>query len=464
MTPSPTLSSLEGPVLLIAPTSRESSDVAVTVDLLARAGRSPRLLVVASDGGAGVPAASSVAAGNTLPSLDARAGDIGKAHRLAIRIAEVIAETGARTVLLPPADDPRPDFRAVAAAGAAAAPFGGAHWVGFLGERLVGPFPAREAFRAVAREQGASDKGPRVTAVISAWNKHDAVRANLIALRAQTRPFDEIVVVDNASTDGTVAFIRREFPEVKLVIMPHSQYGACETFNVGFSTASGDFIAILDDDVQLTPRWLEDTLARMQSEPESTAIVSTSVIEPGMPDSYRNAPAVNTERYMSTFRGCASLARASALRAAGGYDVRLFLYGNERDLTCRLHNLGLRVLQFPGAESFHMTPFGIKMGKRSLYFHARNAWLSMLKYAPLGELARMPWLVVTKVLLRGGEREAEGTVTDAVGTIGIGRAVRETKGAPWVLVKAAGSILWNVPYCLRNRAPVRHPDFELPLR
>jgi hypothetical protein len=55
-------------------------------------------------------------------------------------------------------------------------------------------------------------------------------------------------------------------------------------------------------------------------------------------------------------------------------------------------------------------------------------------------------------------------VTDAVGTIGIGRSLRETPGAFWVLVRASFSVLWNLPYCLRNRVPVRHPDFELPLK
>ena len=50
------------------------------------------------------------------------------------------------------------------------------------------------------------------------------------------------------------------------------------------------------------------------------------------------------------------------------------------------------------------------------------------------------------------------------GTIGIGRSLRETPGAWWVVTKAAFSVLWNVPYCLRHREPVRAPDFELPLR
>jgi GT2 family glycosyltransferase len=304
---------------------------------------------------------------------------------------------------------------------------------------------------------------PKTTAVVSTWNKRGDLRENLTALLAQTLPFAEIVVVDNASTDGTAQMVREEFPSVRLIVMPNDRYGACETFNIGFASALTELTAILDDDIVMSPDWLELATARMVREPATTAIVSTQVIEPGMPESYLHSPAVNEERYMSTFRGCASLARTAALRAAGGYDERLFIYGNERDLTCRLLNLGYRVLQYPKASVFHKTPFGIKMGKRSLYYHARNAWLSMLKYAPAGALVRMPWQVFAKVILRGESREAEGSVRDAVGTIGIGRSLRETRGAWWVVTKAAGSVLWNVPYCLKHRRPVRARDFELPL-
>ena len=302
------------------------------------------------------------------------------------------------------------------------------------------------------------------TAVITTWNKCKDLCENLDGLRAQTRPFAAIVVVDNASRDDTAAQLRERYPEVRLVVMPHSRYGACETFNIGFATAKTPLIAILDDDVVLPPEWLARTVERMQREPASTAVVSTEVVEPQMPESYLNSPLMLRERYMSTFRGCASLARADALRAAGGYDERLYIYGNERDLTCRLLNLGYRVLQYPSVRAFHKTPFGIKMGKRSLYYHARNAWLTMLKYAPASDLVRMPWLVLTRVILRGRAKEKSGEVSDATGTIGIGKSLRETPGATWIVFKAGLSVLANLPYCWRHRHPCKAPDFELPLR
>jgi LmbE family N-acetylglucosaminyl deacetylase/GT2 family glycosyltransferase len=321
----------------------------------------------------------------------------------------------------------------------------------------------RAATRRADSKRAAQLGVPPTTAVVSTWNKRDEVCKNIDALLQQSLAFEEIVVVDNASKDGTAERIAKDYPEVRLVRMPDPSYGACETFNIGFASVTTPWLAILDDDVVLPPDWLEKASVRLQAEPETTAILSTKVVEPNMPDSFKNSPRVNTERYMATFRGCGSLAKVAPLRKAGWYDERLFIYGNERDLTCRLLADGHRVLQYPGVTTYHSTPFGLQMGKRSLFYHARNAWLTQLKYAPLGDLVKLPWLVLTKVILRGSKKEAEGAVTDATGTIGIGRSLRQTPGAPWILVKALFSVFWNLPYCLKHRRPVHAPDYRLPI-
>ena len=309
----------------------------------------------------------------------------------------------------------------------------------------------------------ASDK-PIVSLVISVWNRKDDLRENLAAIRQQTVPADQVIVVDNDSSDGTPEMVIEEFPEVQLIRMPHSDYGACETFNVGFSSAKGDLVGILDDDVILPATFVEHMVQKFAEEPETTAILSPKVVEPEMPDWYLESETLHQERYLATFRGCGSMARADAIRKAGWYDIRFFIFGNERDLTTRLLNLGYRVKMFPQVEVFHKAPFGMRHGKRSLYYHARNAWLTMIKYAPLGDLLRLPFLVVSKVLLRGSAKERAGEVSDATGTIGIGRSIRETPGAWLVLLRAAASVLRNLPYCLARRRPVRASDFELPLR
>ncbi|MFM1872195.1 MAG: hypothetical protein RL398_1617, partial [Planctomycetota bacterium] len=199
---------------------------------------------------------------------------------------------------------------------------------------------------------------PTVSLVISVWNRKDDLRDNLRAIEAQTVPADQVIVVDNCSKDGTPEMVIAEFPWVHLIRMPHSEYGACETFNVGFASARGEFVGILDDDVILPPTFVADMLAKFAVEPPTTAILSPKVIEPEMPDWYKDSPKVNSERYLATFRGCGSMARAGALREARWYDIRFFIFGNERDLTTRLLNLGYRVKMFPQVEVFHKAPFG----------------------------------------------------------------------------------------------------------
>lgn len=305
-----------------------------------------------------------------------------------------------------------------------------------------------------------SDNPWAMSAVISSWNKIEDVRKNLDAIRKQTVPFDEVVLVDNASSDGTAEMVRKEYPEVKLVVMPHSKYGACETFNLGFSTAQYPLIAILDDDVVLEPDWVEKIVAKFKTEPETTAILSTKVVEPEMPDWYKDHPEVNRERYMATFRGCGSVGRREVLEKAGYYDEKFFIYGNERDLTSRILNLGYRVKQYPEVVTFHGTPFGMKMGKRSLYFHVRNLWWYLFKYVAFTDIVKFWFRMVFGGLAKNKKKSDERA--DGVGSIGAAKNVFGTKGGVWIVFKATFHAFLGLGHCLKQRHVCRAEDFTLP--
>ena len=301
---------------------------------------------------------------------------------------------------------------------------------------------------------------PTVAAVMVSFNKRDWVRKNLEAQLRQTVPFDRMVVVDNCSSDGSIEMIREEFPSVDLIVMPHSDYGACETFNIGFKNADTDFVAILDDDVELAEDWLERTLARMSAEPPSTAMISSKVIEPGEPEWYTTHPEVNRERYMATFRGCATLARREVIEACGYYDEEFFIYGNERDLAARVLSAGYRILQYPQATVHHGTPFGMKAGARSLYYHVRNLWWYLFKHAAFWQIV---YFFVIQLMLKIGARR-ETLKADAIGTIGIYRVINDTPWGWWIVLKATVAAFAGLPRCLRHRRVCRHPDFSLPTK
>ena len=303
-----------------------------------------------------------------------------------------------------------------------------------------------------------------VSLVISVWNRVDDLRENLAAIRRQTVPPLEVIVVDNASTDGTPEMVVDEFPEVVLIRMPHSRYGACETFNIGFASARGSFVGILDDDVVLPPDWTEKMLAEFAAEPDTTVLLSPKVVEPGMPDWYLTSESVNRPRYMSTFRGCASMAKREPLARAGFYDEVLFIFGNERDLTARLLNLGYRVKMVPSIEVFHKAPFGMRAGKRSLYYHVRNFWLYAFKYLPWRQVFGVPLRFVLKQFRFRRAPSGPEVVADAVGTIGVFDEIKAVRGGYWICLNATLVALGQLRHCLRHRRVCTAPDFEPPLK
>lgn len=162
---------------------------------------------------------------------------------------------------------------------------------------------------------------------------------------------------------------------------------------------------------------------------------------------------------MSTFRGCGTLAKANVIRRAGWYDKRFFIYGNERDLAARVLGAGSRILQFPEVVTQHGTPFGMKKGARSLYYHVRNFWLVMFKHAPLKDILCFPFAFVGRRIKRRDDAES---AADAVGGIGLISNIRQTKRGWWIVIKATLSALTNLPYCWKHRKVCRAPDFEMP--
>src|SRR4051794_14205934 len=93
-----------------------------------------------------------------------------------------------------------------------------------------------------------------VAAVIPHWNRKDLLATLLENLGRQTRPFDEIIVVDNGSSDGSA-----DTAEAKgaRVVRLETNLGFAPAVNRGIASTRCEWIAILNNDVTLDPRWLE---------------------------------------------------------------------------------------------------------------------------------------------------------------------------------------------------------------
>ena len=105
-----------------------------------------------------------------------------------------------------------------------------------------------------------------ITVVVPTYNRLDPLRRALESLRGQTRVPDEVIVVDDGSTDDTAQRVAGDFPDVRLI--RQEQRGVSAARNRGIEAASGEWIALLDSDDEWLPRKLERQLEALANEPE----------------------------------------------------------------------------------------------------------------------------------------------------------------------------------------------------
>lgn len=117
---------------------------------------------------------------------------------------------------------------------------------------------------------------PRVAAVVVAWNRAELLQETLDGLAAQVRPLDDIIVVDNASTDETPALLARHPAVTHVVAMPENLGGA-GGFSAGIARAverGADLVWIMDDDTIPTPMALAELLAARSAYQGTPAILA----------------------------------------------------------------------------------------------------------------------------------------------------------------------------------------------
>ena len=106
-------------------------------------------------------------------------------------------------------------------------------------------------------------QAPSVSIVIPAYNEEDTIRACVIAAVGQTVPANEIIIVDNKSTDQTPVILRElqdEFPDAPIIVLQQTEaQGITPARNMGFDAVTSDIIGRIDSDSVLEPNWVEET-------------------------------------------------------------------------------------------------------------------------------------------------------------------------------------------------------------
>jgi GT2 family glycosyltransferase len=189
---------------------------------------------------------------------------------------------------------------------------------------------------------------PSLSIVHVAYNRREELRTCLhkMLVESDYQGDVEVIVVDNASTDGTADMIREEWPQVRLIARDEN-IGA-PAWNDGFAIAKNDWVLILDDDCYLPPDGLTRALAA--AEDEGADLVSFKVVSTVDPN------LVFTENYRTglfMFWGCAALLRTPVIQELG-YDPELFMWANELELTMRFYDRGYKHLHMPEVVAQHM--------------------------------------------------------------------------------------------------------------
>lgn len=258
-----------------------------------------------------------------------------------------------------------------------------------------------------------------VSIIIVTWNKRDDVLYLLDSLLAIDYPSFKIIVVDNASTDGSAEAIRRHPLSVILIENPEN-LGGTGGFNTGICFAlenlSQDYIWLLDNDAQVMPDTLQKLIAVMDAD-ASVGVAGSCILNPDdhtliveagafvdkstvtwIPNlrfhtysEYKEFPPVDVD-YVPA---CSALIRHKVFDAAGVLDERYFLHWDDVDFSTRVRKTGYRVVAVLGSVVFHGTEKGYS--NSTLYYDLRNSLLFVSKY--LSFFRRV--LPVFRICLRG---------------------------------------------------------------
>ena len=245
-----------------------------------------------------------------------------------------------------------------------------------------------------------------ISVVIVNWNRRDLLRACLDSLAAQTFTDFEIIVVDNGSTDGSAAMVR-EFPRPIHLIENRENRGFCAANNQGFSVSQSEYIALLNNDAEADPGWLQAMLDAIQIKPDvgetDIGMVASKILvweDPRIidkcghliyPDGQNRGRGhgqidqgqFNRKEEVLWPDGCAALYRRAMLDEVGGFDEEFFAYADDAELGLRARIAGWTCLYAPGAVVKHHrgATLGLNSARR-LTLIERNRVLLVVKLFP----------------------------------------------------------------------------------
>ena len=236
--------------------------------------------------------------------------------------------------------------------------------------------------------------------VILNWNGEHFLRQFLPNVLQHSLCNDvAVVVADNGSTDGSLALLDTQFPEVQQIRL-YQNYGFAEGYNRALSQINATYYVLLNSDVEVAPNWLQPLTTFMDSHPKVAACAPKIIAHTNRQQfEYAGAAGGFIDRWgypfcrgrilsniepdngqydtpLQTFwaSGAALFIRAKAYAEAGGLDARFFAHMEEIDLCWRLNNHGYQVWNIPQSTVYHVGGGTLPNNNpRKLYLNYRNS-------------------------------------------------------------------------------------------
>lgn len=251
----------------------------------------------------------------------------------------------------------------------------------------------------------------RLSIIIPNWNGKHHLETCLPSLVAQTHPDIEVIIADNASTDGTQAYVRQHFPQFIIAQLPANRgfTGAC---NAGMRVATGEFIALLNNDTEVDPDWVAEVIAAFGRHPEAGFVASKMLLfdrrnvlhtagdfyrvdgQPGNRGIWQqDTGQYDSEGYVFSACGGSSVYRRGMLEKIGLLDDDFFFSLEDIDLAWRAQLAGYRCIYAPNAKVYHR--LSASGGGVTASFHdGRNTLYVLIKNYPTALWRRYGWLVL----------------------------------------------------------------------
>ena len=251
----------------------------------------------------------------------------------------------------------------------------------------------------------------KIAVVILNWNGTKLLEQFLPSV-IQHSAEAEIYLADNASTDNSIAFVKANFPTIK-IIQNDDNYGFAKGYNSAMQNVEEDYYCLLNSDVEVTENWLEPILTCFENEPQ-TAIIQPKLLDFKLKTHFEYAGAAggfidkfgypfcrgrifdtvekDNGQYNDTIpvfwaSGACFFIRKEVFRKLNGFDADFFAHQEEIDLCWRANNLGYNIKYISKSVVYHVGGATLKEGSpKKTFLNFRNSLLMLTKNLPFEQL------------------------------------------------------------------------------